>query len=728
MLRADHVAYSLVPVSGYSHASTLLRALGESNNDIRSVVLINCGAIVNLTNLLPWHRPELTCYVIDSHRPVHLANVYERERVFVLHDEEEDMDEGGLPSDGEGLSGGEDSEDDDDDEEEEEGSLGGRGGEEDEEERRRRREEEGEYSELESEDELDLGDRPKKKEKQEKRSKKKKKRNKGKKDKKGKKKGRRDSLGESGMEDEEDEEDEEVEGGEDGDDEDGSDDDDDDDDDNSSDEEEDEDEEDEDEEGSRRSSLAASQDGGSPTKKETGRQRRRRERKARRARRERIEQYYLGAFHGAPSALVLHRLCQQVNRDSRDTLWLAIVGLTDLLVHQRVEHAHYRLMVEGLEVEVQASQAQEQAGFEAADGTVVPACEAGRIVADFEYQFMLYRHWSLYESMYHSPYVASKLLVWWSHGKQRLEELLAKMGFSLAQCRENFKYMDADLKAQLREELDNHHDEFGLTEVFYLSFHRRTHYGAAVSASDVVYGMAALLEAWQGPAGSDTDPAAVGASGGAGGGNAEEEAAAADRLFTARFHEAYDALSGRDEGKLTEGIHLAMALQKALFRVAVSLHDKKAVRNLDHFRWTVVHNNLASAEDYLLTQPMAISRLAQLMIDVSREEKLRQQATSQTGRALWKPKPFLIFAERRNTYLVVGVSCPDQRGEVVKHRFASLFRLAADGCKARYRHDGFDSAVLELDKDSATRFTESLFLACDAGRAPRKSRRGGRPN
>jgi cell division control protein 45 len=171
-----------------------------------------------------------------------------------------------------------------------------------------------------------------------------------------------------------------------------------------------------------------------------------------------------------------------------------------------------------------------------------------------------------------------------------------------------------------------------------------------------------------------------------------------------------------------------MALQKALFRVAVSLHDKKAVRNLDHFRWTVVHNNLASAEDYLLTQPMAISRLAQLMIDVSREEKLRQQAASQTGRALWKPKPFLIFAERRNTYLVVGVSCPDQRGEVVKHRFASLFRLAADGCKARYRHDGFDSAVLELDKDSATRFTESLFLACDAGRAPRKGRRGGRPN
>lgn len=720
MLRTDNVAYSLVPVSGYSHASALLRALSESNNDIRSVVLINCGAIVNVTNLLPWDRLNLTCYVIDSHRPIHLANIYERERVFVLHDEEEDMDLTCIPSDGEGLSGGENSD--------EEGSMDGEGDDkptigdatsEDEEERRRRREEVGEFSELESEDELDLEDAKGREVETWKHSRHNKKRGEG-----IAKRGRRaeessedesdvggESHGLHGSEEEESDESEDESGQEneeggilidesDGTSQSGS-------------------------EGSRQAHKPGKRTGESSLgAREPARLKRRQENRARRERRRRIEQYYMGAFHGAPSALVLHRLSQEVNRDSRDTLWLAIVGLTDLFVHQRIEHVHYRQMVEGLEIEVQASQAQMQTGFEASDGTLVPTSEAGRIVADFDYQFMLYRHWSLYESMYHSPYVASKLLVWWSHGKQRLEELLAKMGFSLAQCRENFKYMDSDLKAQLREELDNYHEEFGLDEVFYLSFHRRTHYGAAVSASDVVYGVAALLEAWQGPAGSDTDPSFVGgASTNVTGVNQEDEAAATGRLFVARFHEAYDALSGRDEAKLTEGIHLAMALQKAIFRVAVSLHDKKAVRNLDHFRWAVIHNNLASAEDYLLTQPMAISRLAHLMIDVSREEKMRQQAASQSGRTLWKPKPLLIFAERRSTYLVVGVSCPDQRGEVVKHRFASLFRLAADGCKARYRHDGFDSAVLELDKNSATRFTESLFLACDAARTPKKRTR-----
>jgi cell division control protein 45 len=45
-----------------------------------------------------------------------------------------------------------------------------------------------------------------------------------------------------------------------------------------------------------------------------------------------------------------------------------------------------------------------------------------------EYRFMLYRHWSLYDSMFHSGYVASKLGVWKEFGKKRLNNMFAKMG------------------------------------------------------------------------------------------------------------------------------------------------------------------------------------------------------------------------------------------------------------------------------------------------------------
>lgn len=48
--------------------------------------------------------------------------------------------------------------------------------------------------------------------------------------------------------------------------------------------------------------------------------------------------------------------------------------------------------------------------------------DKGTIAQSSEYRFMLYRHWTLYDSMYYSNYVATKLGVW----KQRGDfELLA---------------------------------------------------------------------------------------------------------------------------------------------------------------------------------------------------------------------------------------------------------------------------------------------------------------
>lgn len=102
--------------------SAIFQRWSETSHDIRSVFLVNCGAIVNLGNLLPWDGPQLTCYVIDSHRPVHLANVYERERVWVLRGEEEEGEED-VPSDGDGLSGDEETSDEEEEEEEEEAEV-----------------------------------------------------------------------------------------------------------------------------------------------------------------------------------------------------------------------------------------------------------------------------------------------------------------------------------------------------------------------------------------------------------------------------------------------------------------------------------------------------------------------------------------------------------------------------------------------------------------------------
>ena len=45
-----------------------------------------------------------------------------------------------------------------------------------------------------------------------------------------------------------------------------------------------------------------------------------------------------------------------------------------------------------------------------------------------ELRFTLLRHWTLYDAMFHSSYVAGKLGIWKERGRKRLTGLLAKMG------------------------------------------------------------------------------------------------------------------------------------------------------------------------------------------------------------------------------------------------------------------------------------------------------------
>eukprot|EP00956_Cyclotella_meneghiniana_P045458 scaffold370107_cov142-Cyclotella_meneghiniana.AAC.1 len=82
------------------------------------------------------------------------------------------------------------------------------------------------------------------------------------------------------------------------------------------------------------------------------------------------------------------------------------------------------------ELEMTSSFGQQQADA-AAGMTQIGLSENGRILSQSEYKFMLLRHTSLWDSLLHSNFVASKLQVWKAEGRQKLMELLAKMGFPL---------------------------------------------------------------------------------------------------------------------------------------------------------------------------------------------------------------------------------------------------------------------------------------------------------
>lgn len=111
-----------------------------------------------------------------------------------------------------------------------------------------------------------------------------------------------------------------------------------------------------------------------------------------------------------------------------------------------------------------------------------------------ELRFTLFRHWNLYDSMYHSGYIAGKLKLWRDRGRKNLQGLLAKMGFSLHQCQQSYAHMDMDLKVSLRNKVDSIAPEYGLFDLIYPSFIRASGYQSVLSASDAVESVSSLLE------------------------------------------------------------------------------------------------------------------------------------------------------------------------------------------------------------------------------------------
>jgi len=484
LLRSDQICYKIKPVYSYNDVRAANDTLVRENDELRSIVMLNCGGIKDLAQELEL-PPHVTCFVVDAHKPWHLSNIHGSQNVVVfddgstVHDDLPTASDAELPSESSGDEEEEEAEEleraewgsDEGEAEFDDGSsdvdAGGKDAPE---------AEDGEEASVEGEDEAKPTD----------------------------------SSGDDaspqvsparnpqgGEEDEEEEDDEAVtDGGERGaagdgataasgasaagagaaaDSDAGSDA-------SVSDSDGDDAEAEQDAMAGKRKLDAVSGVQGELT---------------RRQRRRRVNQYYFsGSHYGSASASLMYELAKQLGKDGHDLLWLAILGVTDQFVNERCDFESYTLLVQQYQQEIMAK-ASEAGETIASDGqTVIPAAGDGTITSEIEYRLMMHRHWSLYESMYHSSYVASRLGTWKSTGREKLQHFLAKMGLSLRECQQKFEFMSPQLKLRLDEKLHKHGEEFGLDELFYPSFFRAfTGYKHSISAADVVYSTTALLEA-----------------------------------------------------------------------------------------------------------------------------------------------------------------------------------------------------------------------------------------
>lgn len=115
LFKNDNIIYTLVPVQGIQD---MVHAYEENREEIKNVLLINCGGTLDLVELL---QPEesVIFYILDSHRPYDLCNVYSENQVRILGKPDEDDE---IPQYDEVFR--DDSSDEDEADEEENGESG----------------------------------------------------------------------------------------------------------------------------------------------------------------------------------------------------------------------------------------------------------------------------------------------------------------------------------------------------------------------------------------------------------------------------------------------------------------------------------------------------------------------------------------------------------------------------------------------------------------------------
>lgn len=473
--------------------------------------------------------------------------------------------------------------------------------------------------------------------------------------------------------------------------------------------------------------------------------------------RTRLQKYYdAGTSFGQSVACQIYLLITLKGAEDNDLLWLAIIGLTHQFTYSLIDRETYDAQVSLFQREVERINIlPPELGSTQSCQVKLLGPDDRNIRMSEELRFTLFRHWNLYDSMFHSGYVAGKLKLWRERGRKNLQGFFAKMGISLLQCQQNYTHMDMDLKRTLREKVESIAPEYGLFELSFPSFVRAYGYQSILSASDCVECVSAILEVATGVkldfhslhgghstavaddqgrtgtlwdfgrgvrrwteqsdhSGSQTtmekenqplDGTKPGEQSGASKKQKEEV------WWVQNFWIASDALS-TDPTILRSALPLSMALQKSIIRQGTSMLDKQAIKTLRSFRLAVIKDG---PDLHVFNHPATLTRLGLWLVDAVRD-LIGTSHEKRDGRSTKRPVksfPFVIASldDVRDCYLVVGVNGAVQYGDVRKNKFGAAFQEAAHRSGARARHDRFEECVIEVRKDDLMNFVQKLHLS-----------------
>jgi cell division control protein 45 len=380
-----------------------------------------------------------------------------------------------------------------------------------------------------------------------------------------------------------------------------------------------------------------------------------------------LREYYEGYYYGSPTSLVLYTMASDVGYQTQQLLWLACVGLASYLetgyfsldtfrtIAQEVDN-HFLSQISGPTDENQP----DNPSITSTQGTN----NGLRFTEDL--RLVMYRHWSLFQAMWHSPYVYSKLELHRDHGHGTMQKLLMFAGISPDNYNQTYSSMShSSRKLVGSDKFKRKCAAFGMDEIKFYQFIRSVRMKDEekpslmlneVTASDVYYMLTTALHLKD-------------------------------------FNFAMDvAVNQAPLAQMHECISRSLDVHKDICIQAKLILDKRAWRLVDGFRFSVIEKPISSVFQH---SSHAIRWLAMFLMTVLQS---RKQSTA--------PMPLLLCVKRSEgaSYICLGADPQDTKSE-----FVFRFRNACEATAVKIQLNSFDFALAEVPSADFETWTHALL-------------------
>lgn len=241
---------------------------------------------------------------------------------------------------------------------------------------------------------------------------------------------------------------------------------------------------------------------------------RRLDRDYRRIRREKLDRhkaYYAVNSHSIPASYQVWVLVEEMGLEARrDLLWLACVGVTDMLLTERISFHTYEACQRILDQRAKnlggdiAKPTRDLEDTETGQVTQRTAFAGrwGHVAVSEEPRWVLHRHWGIRDAMIHSDYVSTRLDTYklgTETGASQIDKLFSQTGIALKLLKApggdpSMRQARPRFFMKLKQLIDDPQYKLG-TEMFFPSFVRVVEKEAEWSAGDVCAALSGLLSA-----------------------------------------------------------------------------------------------------------------------------------------------------------------------------------------------------------------------------------------